>query len=204
MKKEGILLAFELLLEEFDGLIAQFNEAGGKYFSSGEYEEARLMLKDVESLTDFRVKVQELENEWSSFTLSTPGSEEKQNKEGVSQTSYPSLEQGKKTHSSAFRYPILKALEGMDGRGRMSAVIEIVGEMLKGTLNQYDRQSLPSNEKTIRWENTAAWERYAMVQDGLLKDNSPRGIWELSDAGWNAIEEIEKREKAQQTLYPEE
>ena len=34
-----------------------------------------------------------------------------------------------------------------------------------------------------RWRNTAHWARYELVQDGLLKDDSKRGIWEISEKG---------------------
>ena len=32
------------------------------------------------------------------------------------------------------------------------------------------------------------WRRFNLVKMGLLKDDSPRGIWEISDAGRRALE----------------
>ncbi len=35
----------------------------------------------------------------------------------------------------------------------------------------------------IRWRNTAQFARNTMVRKGLLKSNSARGIWEITEAG---------------------
>ena len=35
--------------------------------------------------------------------------------------------------------------------------------------------------KTIAWQNNAQWERLQMTQDGALRRDSPRGIWELGE-----------------------
>ncbi len=33
------------------------------------------------------------------------------------------------------------------------------------------------------WRNSAQWARNSMVQEGLLKADSPRGVWNISEAG---------------------
>jgi restriction system protein len=38
----------------------------------------------------------------------------------------------------------------------------------------------------IRWKNRVMWRRYVLVKQGLLKADSPRGIWELTKEGWEA------------------
>ena len=96
MKNEGVVQAFELVLEELDGLIAELNETGGKCFSKGDYDTARSILKDVEGLTEFRLKVKDLENELSKFKLSTSEDGQKVSKSKTTRKSYPSIEQGKK------------------------------------------------------------------------------------------------------------
>ncbi len=42
----------------------------------------------------------------------------------------------------------------------------------------------------IRWWNAVRWERDNMVKAGLLKKNSPRGIWELTEKGRQYADEI--------------
>ncbi len=87
-----------------------------------------------------------------------------------------------RTPQSAYREPILKVLYQMGGSGRVGKILDRVGEMMADDLNEVDRCKLESgNDK--RWRNSAQWERVVMIDDGLLKGNSPRGIWELTEAG---------------------
>jgi len=54
--------------------------------------------------------------------------------------------------------------------------------MMKDRLREVDWEMLP-NGRSIRWRNTAQWARYRMIQAGLLAPDSPRGIWEITEAG---------------------
>ena len=75
----------------------------------------------------------------------------------------------------------MEALVELGGRAEMSKVLAgPCGENDAGHLNDYDYQPLPSDPNTIRWRNTAQWCRNTMVREGLLKSDSPRGIWEIS------------------------
>jgi hypothetical protein len=35
----------------------------------------------------------------------------------------------------------------------------------------------------VLWENRAQWERLKMVKEGLLRADSPHGVWELTESG---------------------
>ena len=39
-----------------------------------------------------------------------------------------------------------------------------------------------------RWRNTAQWARNAMVKEGLLASDSPRGVWEITAEGKQWLE----------------
>jgi len=88
---------------------------------------------------------------------------------------------GVKTPQRAYRNPILRALYELGGHAQASDVLEKVHVLMANRLNESDYQPLASGE--IRWRNTAHWERNAMVEEGLLKKNSPRGVWELTAKG---------------------
>jgi len=88
---------------------------------------------------------------------------------------------GVKTPQAAYRHPILRALYELGGHAQVSDVLEKVHVLMANRLNETDYQPLASGE--IRWRNTAQWERNAMVEEGLLKKNSPRGVWELTAKG---------------------
>ena len=72
------------------------------------------------------------------------------------------------------------------GSAPVEQVLDLIGGKMQATLNYYDRQPLPSYPNTVRWRNSVQWCRNSMVQEGLLKVDSPRGIWEISPKGIEA------------------
>jgi len=54
---------------------------------------------------------------------------------------------------------------------------------MASTLKKVDDQPLTSDPKMPRWRNAAQWARNAMVNEGLLASDSPRGVWEVTAAG---------------------
>ncbi|KUK31071.1 MAG: Uncharacterized protein XD63_1668 [Thermoanaerobacterales bacterium 50_218] len=62
---------------------------------------------------------------------------------------------------------------------------------MKDRLNEYDLQPLPSTPEQARGRNTAQWCRYTMVSEGLLKPDSPRGVWEITETGRKQLLEEE-------------
>jgi hypothetical protein len=77
---------------------------------------------------------------------------------------------------------ILESLVEFGGRAQRDKVITLVGEKLESKLTAADKQLLKSG-MDVRWKNRVAWQRLNMVKQGLLRENSPRGIWEITDAG---------------------
>ena len=88
-----------------------------------------------------------------------------------------------------FRPFILRALAQLNGRGRAKDVLELVYQMVKPHLSPVDEEWLPSGND-YRWRRKANWERYNMVRDGLLRDDSPQGIWELTEEGWRKAKKL--------------
>jgi len=95
---------------------------------------------------------------------------------------------GKKTQQIKYRIPILQTLEDLGGSGRVNEVLNFVYRKMKNILVPVDLGELPSSGE-IRWRNTAMWERYQMIQKGLLKSDSPRGIWVISEKGKKYLKE---------------
>ena len=98
------------------------------------------------------------------------------------------LAPGQKTPQEAFVMPILRALQDLGGQAQMQLVLERVGAELKGQFREVDHLPLQSDPKRARWKNTAQWSRNTMVEDGLLKKDSPWGIWEITEAGSRYLE----------------
>jgi hypothetical protein len=184
MDRNEVHTAFEILLEEIEQVVISINDAGAKAFQKGDYDEARRMIENATRLTDFRDKVKVLQNEWRN--LFTRYALEREVKRGK----YPErLERGLRTSEDAFRKPILEALVELGGQAEISDVLDLVEKKMRGILNDYDYQPLSSDPDIIRWRNTAQWCRNTMVRQGLLKSDSPRGIWAISEEGKKALQE---------------
>jgi hypothetical protein len=81
--------------------------------------------------------------------------------------------------------PIFNVLVRHDGSAAGNDVIDEVGAMVEDRLTPKDKEPIPSG--VTRWRNRVAWRRFSLVQRGLLKSDSPRGVWELSEAGWQMV-----------------
>ena len=81
-----------------------------------------------------------------------------------------------KTRQAEFRRPIVDVLKGLGGRGHAKDVIAGVGERVDlraGDLETYDSGQ-------VVWENSVYWARQKLKEEGILKPNSKRGVWELA------------------------
>jgi hypothetical protein len=95
------------------------------------------------------------------------------------------------TPQVAYRLPILESLAEMGGRGRARDVLNRVYERMKDVLTKDDKDY--NSVGVIKWENNAHWERLKLVKEGYLKNNSPQGIWELTEEGWRYLREMKKK-----------
>ncbi len=95
---------------------------------------------------------------------------------------YKKIRRGEKTSQREYRIPILEALVELGGRALSSKVLEKVEIKMKTVLKSVDYEDIPSGHD-VRWRNTARWERKNMVQEGLLRSDSPIGVWEISEKG---------------------
>jgi restriction system protein len=92
------------------------------------------------------------------------------------------------TPTKAYWRPLLQTLVELGGRGRREQIIEQVGQKMQDILRPADYEKLPQSS-FIRWENRVAWQASNMRREGYIKNNSPRGIWEITDAGRKWLEE---------------
>jgi hypothetical protein len=76
---------------------------------------------------------------------------------------------------------IVCALNRMGGKGRASDVYLSVMKQRLGSFRPSDSRKVPSGDR--RWKLNCRWARKKMIAMGLIKNNSPRGIWELNYSG---------------------
>lgn len=94
---------------------------------------------------------------------------------------------GKRTPVDAFNYPIGQTLLEMGRKGRVNKVLPVVERKMKQLLGEIDYQRLKYGQ--IRWQNTAQYARKNLVLGGFLRNDSPRGVWELTEEGVKAVNE---------------
>jgi len=85
-----------------------------------------------------------------------------------------------KTSKAVLRAEIIAALHKLGGKARVADVIAEMARQLEGKLLPGDTVWREATNEPA-WQNNAKWERYLMTQDGALRSDSPRGVWELGD-----------------------
>lgn len=180
--------AFEILLEEMETEIEIINQSGARAFAARNYDAARAVLERADQITALREKLSGLRNEWEKLVPVASANGTGAKKNGSHDLSR--LHRGIRTREAAYFKPILQVLNQMGGFGDMAEVLERLPKLMKGTLTDLDFEPLAANSEVPRWWNTAQWAQSAMVQAGLLKSDSPRGIWEMTEAGHKLIAEF--------------
>lgn len=182
----AVLAAFELLLEEMEAEIERATQEGAQAFARRDYMRVDEMKTRAERLTGVRHRVAEAREEWRKLVppdADEPASPPEATATVAERRNLGRLQRGVRTPVEAYRLPILCTLVEMGGSARMSDVLIRVERMMRGTLRQVDYEPLASNPEAPRWRNAGAWVRNTMVKEGLLKQNSPWGVWEIADAG---------------------
>ena len=124
----------------------------------------------ITAIEGFRTRVAALNTDWQKAFAKKRRSGDK-------------LSRGLRTSQEAFFKPILAALVARGGSARKSDIVADLEASMGASLTAHDRMELPSNPHEIRWQNTVAWARHDLRLAGRIKDDSPQGIWEISDAG---------------------
>jgi len=85
-----------------------------------------------------------------------------------------------KTDKETLRNLILTTLKKHGGRSVAIELVKDIEEQLEGKFLPGDLE-MRMDGSTIAWKNNLNWQRFFMVKEGILKSNSPRGIWELKE-----------------------
>ena len=180
---------FEMLLEEVEAEIDFFTRIGARAFGSRDFRKVDEARTQAEKVTAFRDKVAALRKEWDTIGGSDAEEDEATKAE---RRNLGRLRKGQRTPEAAYYLPILQALVELGGIAKMQAVLDKVRTAMKPVLKDVDHEPLASDPEMPRWRNSAQWARNTMRQEGLLKDDSPHGTWEISDAGRHKLKEAKK------------
>lgn len=190
---DDVSAAFEMLLEEIETRVSLLSRNNAHAWEEWDFTQAGELVKKAQTITDFREEVLQLQRKWEVLFPNEEVEtdipvESSANQEILERRSLGRLQRGMRTPEQEFRVPLLKVLMDKGGSASMREVLAELEKRMNGILKDVDYNPLPSDPDTIRWRNTAQWSRQAMVNEGLLKNNSPRGIWEISDKGRKYLE----------------
>lgn len=174
MKHPNVTEAFGMLIGELETALKDTRQAAASAIQKGRYHEAQTRLDEARQIEKFIAEIRAKQREWTALGGKSRGNRT---------ASRPRLPRGERTPEEAYRLPILRALVAMGGEGTMRAVLDRVYQEMKSRLKPRDLEPLPSDAKTPRWRNTAQWARLSLVQEGLLRNDSPRGIWAITEKG---------------------
>ena len=90
-----------------------------------------------------------------------------------------------------YELPLLESLVELGGSGPASEIIDHVGSKLDGRLTAADCSTLASGD--VRWRNRVQFVRIGLVKEGLIARESPRGIWEITNAGRERLQDSENK-----------
>jgi hypothetical protein len=82
------------------------------------------------------------------------------------------------TSRKVLKETLIDVLNELGGHGNLNLVQEKMAIKLKSQLKPADLELL--DDGVPRWQKNVQWLRYKLMGEGVIKDNSPRGIWELS------------------------
>lgn len=180
MESDKVSAAIELLLDELEKVSQALDKTGSDAFRAREYERARELATLARKATELRSEVVHLKSEFKRLLDGIAsvfgGKHELQGGSKETRT-------GIHMQESDFVLPILEALVELGGSASVAEVLQRVYEKVKDRLTEHDLQPLRSNPLEPRWRKNAQWCRYRMVRSGLLKRDSPVGIWEISEKG---------------------
>ena len=98
-----------------------------------------------------------------------------------------------RTPQQEYRLPILRALVDLGGKARVDHVLNKVHTAVKSRLKPIDLETVSSG--TARWRNAAQWERFVMIQEGLLKPSARKGDWEITETGRRYLERARSEQR---------
>jgi hypothetical protein len=177
---DGVIAAFQLLLEEMDKEIDFVKRSGHEALEKSDFVSLEQATQLAKHLTQVRERVTALKEEWlrgSAQSLAVGRRSEKVRQK----TRYSRIPGGKALPQQAYYRPILEILDSMGGSARSRDVLDRLEEKMRSMLKDVDYEELPSGEP--RWYKQANWARFKLVEMGLMKKGSPSGVWEISLEG---------------------
>jgi hypothetical protein len=182
--------AFENFLAELNEILADAQEMIKRKAEEGCFCEITALAQQAEQIKQLVEEVKAFRERWGTQKSLT---------DFHRATSVPASRKHRRASpadinpQSAYARPLLQALEDLGGRAPIEQVLERVYQLVKSRLKPKDLEKVPSGQD-LRWRNAAMWMRYKLKQQGYIKPDSPKGIWEITDAGREYLKQLQAEE----------
>lgn len=196
---------FETVIKEVEAAISNASAAGSQAFEARNFDKVREAADRAARLVAFRESLAPLAAEWAAVMggaaapapapavapAAKPAKAKAAGRPGKKKaapakppkTAKQRLPRGSSAPESAYYAPILRALDQAGGKADVKDVLDKVLELVKPNLKEPDFQAFASDPSMPRWKHAAQRARVRLIKDGALKTDSPRGEWEITDAG---------------------
>jgi len=182
MTKSRLSSSVDEVVKEIESLQKEIQKVGKKTFQEGDYVRTKLLIETSTRMDHLKMRLNETGSDLMDLYDEVAG-HLKTIPAGKTRRTTKRIPRGMKTPENDYKVPILKALMDLDGKGKTSDVLDKVHARMKNTLNEFDKQPVPSVPSQQRWRHTAQIVRNKMVKEGHIKKDSPRGEWEITAAG---------------------
>lgn len=119
-----------------------------------------------------------------------PRSEGKPQKESTPRQRKPRGSGPPKTSTSVLRESIIQVLTELGGSAHCSKVLDRMQELLEEKLLPGDLETRSKSDEPV-WRNNTRWERQMMVNEGILRNDSKFGYWELNPDRASGLQETQ-------------
>lgn len=174
--------AFSCLIKMVEQQIDDLRNSTARQLNAGKLDKVKESIDLMEALVEYKERLQELKADYPKPGQKGRGKRSQRRRKGTER-----LPAGQSTPSSAFFNDILSILRDEGGMASPALVIPQIESRMKDLLKEEDFERVQSSNKP-RWIIAVRKARGELIEQGLLKENSPRGMWELSDKGWQVLE----------------
>jgi len=175
---EALVAEQEAQLKVIARAVDQLEKSGVAVPDMLRAEKSRLVLA-LASYTESRQMLTQLADEFDELLKNL---RERLGQNGAGAEIKPRQKRSKlpRTTKEALRLLIIQSLESRHGKATVSEVKADLSKFLDGKLQAGDLE-YRQDGKTLVWLNNVQWERLQMCRDGLIRNDSKSGVWELAE-----------------------
>jgi len=174
---EALVAEQEAQLKVIARAVDQLEKSGVAVPDMLRAEKSRLVLA-LASYTESRQMLTQLADEFDELLKNL---RERLGQNGAGAEIKPRQKRSKlpRTSKEELRLLIIQSLESRHGKATVSEVKADLSKFLDGKLLAGDLE-YRQDGKTRVWLNNVQWERLQMCRDGLIRNDSKSGVWELA------------------------